>query len=116
MKFIEVGVIFVPKVIHTYILVQGLGFGLGFTETLKFGFRFHQNQKSGFVRSLLEGPQEFNIDLFFLITSLSLSVKEKYMQTTFLGTTLGPFRRVSDRFWVHLVVVCMGLHGFFLYR
>ena len=52
MKFIEVGVIFVPKVIHTYILVQGLGFGLGFTETLKFGFRFHQNQKSGFVRSL----------------------------------------------------------------
>ena len=55
MKYIEVGVIFVPKVIHTYILVQGfgLGFGLGFTETLKFGFRFHQNQKSGFVRSLI---------------------------------------------------------------
>ena len=35
---------------------------------------------------------------------------------TFLGTTLRPIRRVPDRFWVHLVVVCMGLHGFFLYR
>ena len=30
---------------------------------------------------------------------------------TFLGTFLGPIRRVPGSFWVLLVVVCMGLHG-----
>ena len=30
---------------------------------------------------------------------------------TFLGTFVGPFRRVSEGPGVHLVVVCMGLHG-----
>ena len=30
---------------------------------------------------------------------------------TFLGTFVGPIRRVPGSFWVHLIVVCMGLHG-----
>ena len=35
---------------------------------------------------------------------------------TFLGTFVGPTRRVPEGPGVHLVVVCMGLHGYFLYR
>ena len=35
---------------------------------------------------------------------------------TFFVTFVGPIRRVPGGFWVHLIVVCMCLHGFFLYR
>ena len=57
------------------------------------------------------------MDFSFTDNDKEVTEKTKFVlnfsiSKTFLGSFVGPIRRVPGGFWVHLIVVCMGLHGF----
>ena len=85
----------------------------------------NQNSGGGFGNTISESSDSVSF-VTFLYVSLFLAWialnKDQVIffkfcfSKKFLGTFKGPIRRVLDGPGVHIVVVCMGLHVFFLYR